>query len=463
MIKKYLVSYFSLLDIKESYFSYIAKNKDEISDITMDMRNSMFIDTRELYTANFPIILDNKGEVCELSTLYIADYLKKNEDLTGKTIDLIAKDIQSYYEFIHIKNLSLFHFPNNKFERVTTQYRKYLMDQVISGNGEVSTVKRKINRIVNFYEFIKKQLQLENAKLENPPYRIKSGKHKYEIEGNFYEKEYRSTDLAVKLSRNSREIDSIFDGGKLRPLLFCEQEIISEYINQYAPRTIQLICSIAFHSGARLQTICTIRKKHIYEMIERKKTASQTYILSVGLGTSIDSKRGKKYVLEIPSWLVDELKKYVESEEWKARALKSFYKNKYENYIFLTKSGQPFYTSKKEVLDRLELVDNYTQKEKMKIYTGEAVRVILNTIYKKITIEHKDFRKFRFHDFRATFGMNLLKLLINKDMEISQILHIIKNRMGHSSLVVTERYLDFKVVLEKYMDVQDELEDKLMR
>jgi integrase len=463
MIKKRQISYFSILEVKKSSYSRVENNELDICDLWGSTKNEHYVDTGEMFTAKFPIIIDNNGKACEFSIAYIAYCLRANSDITGRTLDLIAKDLKSYYDFIEEKKLTLFHFPINKFERITTQYRKYLMEQVISGKGEVSTIKRKINRVVNFYEFLKKQPHLDTVIFENAPYRIKTGKLRFEADGKYYDKEYRTTDLAVKYSKNNKEIDCIYDEGKLRPLLRSEQEVISEYISKYAPRTIQLICSIAFHTGARLQTICTIRKKHIEEMYIRKNTSNMTYLLPVGLGTGIDTKNGKKYILEIPLWLVNDLKKYVESNEWLQRANRSFYKNTQDNYLFLTKRGQSFYTSKKEILDRKNHIKKYEDKEKFNIQTGEAVRVILYQIYNKIIENHKDFKKFRFHDFRATFGMNLLNNLIDKNMELSQVLHIVKNRMGHNKLVVTEKYLDYRGVLEKYSYIQDELENELMR
>lgn len=73
---------------------------------------------------------------------------------------------------------------------------------------------------------------------------------------------------------------------------------------------------------------------------------------------------------------------------------------------------------------------------------------------------------FSFHDLRATFGMNLLDKLMplvdSKELKLSHALIHIKERMGHSSLSTTEKYLNFRERHKIKEQAQDNYETYLM-
>ena len=80
---------------------------------------------------------------------------------------------------------------------------------------------------------------------------------------------------------------------------------------------------------------------------------------------------------------------------------------------------------------------------------------------------------FRFHDLRATYGVNLVRneMAKVKQMESNvsnirgpyyfDILSKVQERMGHSNRLTTERYLKWSEKDDFYMDIQNRYEHML--
>jgi len=76
-------------------------------------------------------------------------------------------------------------------------------------------------------------------------------------------------------------------------------------------------------------------------------------------------------------------------------------------------------------------------------------------------------REIGFHDLRATYGVNLVHLLMKQldktilgqdDSEFFYILNFVKQRMGHASVVTTLRYLRFKTDQSLLIKIQEDYE-----
>ena len=89
-------------------------------------------------------------------------------------------------------------------------------------------------------------------------------------------------------------------------------------------------------------------------------------------------------------------------------------------------------------------------------------RIIIVAVNKSFSHHKFDFS---FHDLRATFGMNMLDNLMplvnSKEMKLSHVLIHIKERMGHSSLSTTEKYLNFRDKHKIKKQAQDNYENYL--
>lgn len=130
-----------------------------------------------------------------------------------------------------------------------------------------------------------------------------------------------------------------------------------------------------------------------------------------------------------------------------------------EQYLFLTVRGVPFYLSKQDNGGRRMSLLRHRK-------VGQGVRqYISDYILPMIQDTHDPNFHYRFHDLRATFGMNVLddkmKLVHEKKMTFAEALNYLQTVMGHSSLRITERYVNYRGRLKMARAVQDDWEQNL--
>jgi integrase len=99
------------------------------------------------------------------------------------------------------------------------------------------------------------------------------------------------------------------------------------------------------------------------------------------------------------------------------------------------------------------------------MHNGEAVRQFISK--RVIPVMRNKLSNsnyiFRYHDLRATFGMNLSESQMRLVEEGKQSLHeateYIKARMGHASTEMTDRYLNYKSNLDAVIVYQENYEE----
>ena len=119
-----------------------------------------------------------------------------------------------------------------------------------------------------------------------------------------------------------------------------------------------------------------------------------------------------------------------------------------QNYLFLTSKGASYYTSLKEIEDRRISKSLHCFKQSR----GLSVRVHIDQMIKKINKNGIYLNNFRFHDLRATFGLNTLNALIRSGFGNDQALMYLKERMGHRSITTTMRYLEYTSFISSVVD-----------
>ena len=136
--------------------------------------------------------------------------------------------------------------------------------------------------------------------------------------------------------------------------------------------------------------------------------------------------------------------------------------------MFLTKLGTPFYTSKaeqQELIDKIKASDSFGAR--LKLYEGEAVRSYLKVVLlPEIRLIDPQFPSFKFHDLRASFGMNLLESQLQHLPEghtAMTAVEYVQARMGHRNISTTLQYLNYKSRLQWRNKIQHEYESSLMK
>jgi hypothetical protein len=257
------------------------------------------------------------------------------------------------------------------------------------------------------------------------------------------------------------------EGETLRPLSDEQISELKDIINSDSWSPIErLIVLTSLLTGARKQTVLTIRVKHINQLIEEKPEPDNTYKLFAGPGTSIDTKNDKKQTLYIPAQLVRELAIYANCEHAKLRREK-FKANYCENYpsvlpvddddmyLFLSDQGNCYYLAKSD--PRYPVVKSRP--------VGQVVDQLKRKILRSASSDFP--RDFYYHWLRASHAY-LLWLAFQKHIESgaineSGVLSFIQKRLHHNQRSTTENYLKLFDNIDFQLDIQEAFEDYLLK
>jgi integrase len=222
-----------------------------------------------------------------------------------------------------------------------------------------------------------------------------------------------------------------------------------------------LIFLVSLFSGARIQTVLTIKVRHV--MQNPVEIGGNDFRLPCGPGTGIDTKGSVKGVLHLPKWLYEALYIYAHSQRAQSRRKKAVGGDNTDQHLFLSNRGAPMYASRPKLgeLGRGPHVSRHTK-------NGQLVRqFIADYLLPAMRLRMSNPRyEFQFHDLRATFGLNRVdawKDKINeKSMTYTEALSQLSQLMWHSSPTITERYLKYREKLALFAAVQDGWNEHLM-
>ncbi len=423
----------------------------------------------------FPIIIRGDGTPWDLGNLYLMyklTDLAKIEPPSVETIQDIAKHLMMYLRWIeHVRaqneTIHELYFPEREEFRVTYSYHRYLRRLLRENPQPISlgVAKARMQAVIGFYRGVLHGGLVRESAIANAPYEAKEiGIPVVNSIGLQYIKQVQTSNLTIKAPRRETVLGAIQDGGNLRPLTEEEQAIVLAELEHYGNRAFQLMCFVALSTGARIQTACTLRVKHVKEMLKSKSVRGEI-LLKVGPGTDIDTKNDVNYRLHFPRKLAEILGEYIASEEHAGRCAKSFYGKSDENYVFLARNGSAYFTSKREIRDRQEgsFSQRISQKDRVAftIQKGYAVRNYIQRLIRDIRCRHPDFNHFRFHDLRATFGMNLVR---DADQAgVRDVRESLRSRMGHKNFQTTQLYLNYDETSEAVQNVTVYHYDRLNR
>lgn len=399
---------------------------------------------------HFPVITNNDGSLWKYGNLFLLSKIKTYSLPSPKTLDSIAVDLMNFKRWCSDKNIDYLSIPR-KIKRPTYLYRSYLQELFNANKISANTLKRKIGTVISFYKYL---IEVENIKFKFPLWedRLSSISYKDEYGSNQY-KQIKTSDLSkVTQSKNQYTYDeTISDGGKLKPLTKKQQIILLKTLKALGNTEMTLGFLIAITTGARIQTVFTLRLKH-FERIPSKN--EEEIKIKVGYGTDCDTKYNKQQILFFPLWLYDKIRIYILSPRAIKRRNHAKHLFDYDNlqYVFLSNRGTPVYSAQN---DKYRVL--YREPP-----NGSIVRQFISKNLKKSLIKSNDYFKFSFHDLRATFGMNLLDkgmpLIKSGEMELSTLLFYIKERMAHSRLETTSQYLNYRNINKLKMQAQDNFE-----
>ncbi|ALX12004.1 hypothetical protein P350_10850 [Burkholderia cepacia JBK9] len=389
----------------------------------------------------FPVVLGDDGAPWAEATVYILSRLENSVLPNMATYSSIADDLAAYRRFLDESKLDWMVFPRNKFERPTYRYHGHLKLAVEAGKLAASTAKRRMGNVIAFYTWLRKSERVFEP--EHEPWKesdryidLTSGK------GFRMSKRVTTTDISIAISKQDDPYDGVIeDGGKLRPLPTEEQEWLVDALLAIDNTEMTLIHLFSMLTGARIQSVLTCRVKHAL-LPYNERTMSEVRI-PAGLGTGIDTKFDKNIVLHVPIWFQKLLRIYAFSERARKRRHRAVGGDTEDQYLFLSIRGAAMYRSKQNsrVFD-----EAYKLKHGK---NGQGVREFIDGRVIPYIREHNHPSfSYRFHDLRATCGMNAtdsqLKLVEEGETTLYEAREYVRTLLSHESSEQTERYLKFR-------------------
>ncbi|EBV3304134.1 site-specific integrase [Salmonella enterica subsp. enterica serovar Enteritidis] len=408
------------------------------------------------------VILQPDGSIWRDGSLYLYS-LSVEQGKKAPTLENIAGDLCDFMNKMQEGGRDYLNFEGESYSRPTYYYKAQMKKAIqrkersgTTGSGEKlgrGTANRKITSMIGFYRW------MVNTGRFKPQQAMWVSTTKYisydDRHGFRQSREIICTDLTFRKVAAISIGDYIEDGGKLYPIpRENQQALMAALVRLHNPEML-LIYIIALATGMRIQSILNLRYHCIRQDVgsPENKNRNALYAITIGGLTNVGAKGGKEQHVLMPAWLHYRLTIYLNSQRYKDRNMKSPIRNIYDQYLFLTRTGKPYYVAEEDS----ELFGYSNER-------GSAIRQFATKILQELAKEGLAF-KYQFHDLRATFSMNLIednmKLVEKGEMSQLQLLDLVRRRLNHSSVDVSMRYLRFRLDHPLVAHAQSEFESHL--
>ncbi|MEE4104489.1 integrase [Pseudomonas viridiflava] len=370
---------------------------------------------------HFPCLLQPDGSPWALGNLYLLDLVATGATASQATVEKHALALQDFFGIMLDLGLNFLNFSLRKARRPTYAYSYHYRDVIKEFPRKGQRANAMIRKIVAFYRWLLQRGFVPEQAMwkESTGYiRLKNKA------GMSYDKKITRTDLTLKVIKNL--------GAKaLRAYDEAEQKALVETLLQIDNTEMTLGFLLAIVTGARLQTVFTLQANALDGYDGR-----DYHPVVVGEGGFADSKFQKRFPILIPGWLVLALKTYLASKRYAARKDKSFYSNTESTYIFLAKTGAPYYAKGDDTF-----ASDYRSQR-----IGKSVQAFIFQQLNPALAQSGYAFKARFHNLRASFSENVvvdnLDRLNAGIITWIELLNIVSERLAHSSIEETENYIN---------------------
>ena len=416
---------------------------------------------------NMPFLLTAEGKPWYEANHYLCSLVQYKHKMARPTEDVRRKASQllRYKLFTEENDIDWLDFTKRRpSQRPTYRYFYHLAE--IEGL-KPAVVNQYTSTVYNFYKHITEHWpdygidleRVDSVKTVRVYYQHSTGSGSKDVE-------VRSQTKSVP-PRGNDPIGFVRDDGELlRPLTLDQFAELKSIINSDDWSPIErLIVLFAVMTGARKQTVLTIRLKHVRAMLKNGPERDGTYKLFAGPGTVINTKNSKHQTLYIPSQLVKELAIYADCK--RAQELRSKFKEEYRTahpdlpeinnedlYLFISNQGNCYYMGKDD--PRYPIVKSKP--------VGQVVENLKRKILRSAS---EDFPKdFYYHWLRATYAYLLWKALQvfvdSGELRPTAVMGFIQNRLHHTNPETTENYLKLFNNVHILYDTQGAFEDILL-
>lgn len=413
---------------------------------------------------NLPFLFHANGDPWQEANAYLLGIMRDKAPENRRTDDARrrASKLLDYLRFCEDNGLDWLDFSGTRPpHRPTYKYFYHL----INSGGRCNAVINQYTAVVyHFYQYISKywhDLDMKRVDtVKQLRFIVQSPKGARIIDAQRRSQTRRSP------ANNAMPIGFVReDGENLRPLSNRELGAFLQIIrNEKEWSTIErLILLTSLMTGARKQTVLTMRLKHLKAFQSDRLLRDGSYRLHAGPGTGIDTKNDKAQTLYFPRQLAEELITLASSVMMKTRRAKlraqleamqsELLMGEEDMYLFLSNQGNCYYMAKSD--------PRYSVAKSRQ--TGQVTDTIKRKFFKKFANELP--KDFSYHWLRATYAYQLYQRLqvLVKDglLQLGEDIDFIQKRMHHQSRETTENYLKLFTVTHDKVIAQEVWESKL--
>ncbi|ECR8418896.1 site-specific integrase [Salmonella enterica] len=397
----------------------------------------------------FPVVRLADGGPWAEANVWLIDMMESKPSPNMLTFASIADDLVAFRRYLDDEGIDWLTFPANKRQRPTYRYSASIRLAVQAGELSAGVARRRMGVVLRFYRWLMTEAGFRPA---NAPWVESDRFIEFRDQKGFSNViVVKTTDLSISGRRADDPWDDhIKDGGRLRPLPSSEQSVLLESLATLGNTEMTLVHLFALLTGARIQTVLTVRAKHV--MHKPAGLHGDDIRLACGPGTGVDTKGGVKGVLHLPRGLYERLYVYVHSDRARKRRQLADGGDHPDQLLFLSHRGAQFYEDR---ASRTPLTTGPHVRRHVK--TGQAVRqFIRDELLPMMRVQLGNPRyEFSFHDLRATFGLNMVDAMTANGTKYTRALDQLRQLMWHAQPSTTERYLAYRENRKLFDVVQD--------
>lgn len=357
---------------------------------------------------NVPCIFFSDGEPWQAANKYALSKAQSVKGNNSKTVLSNMNHLKGYADWLEDNNIDWRCFPKKKKDRCLFLYRGHLIEQRDSGVISPSTATSRMAAIIRFYRWAKVYGWVEKKSLWEDQNKILSF-----INSVGFERTMSVTSSELSIPNRARPGLMLEDG--LTPLLFEDRDVLIQFLRSQEMTELYLMFLIGFFSGARSETIRTLRLSNVENALDDSSSSVMKRI-HVGPGTKVKTKFDISGCLLFPEPLLNELQRYMYSPRRLVR--QSLAREENKALLFLTERGNP--------------------------YSDTSFTKIMSYLREKL-ISHglTQYRNLKFHQSRATYGTQLMTYAMKSLSSQVDAIVFVRDAMLHKDESVTWKYIKF--------------------
>lgn len=352
----------------------------------------------------FPILLKANHDVFVEGMEFLVHHcLKRGSVQSRRSWETFGRDLCDYFEFIEANRFDWRELDHRNHETLLALYRDVSFDRF---NLSASTVNRRLHLVIKFYQFALKQGWVSTLPYDLETVRVRQPKGflaHTDTSGGYAVK----PDVLLKTSPT-----------KIKVL---NKEQVDELLKTIKNKTLRLIVRLALLTGLRKEELLTFP---VTCVSAPQSISARSHVVVELDPQQMSTKGGKPRTIHVPISLMADLWDYVIHE--RHETIRQHGTD--PKTLFVTAKGNPW-----------------------------SIRTSFNNSLNRLDLSFACHP----HILRHTYATHTLKSLLSRKSTTFNPLIYVRDRLGHSSITTTEKYLHFLDDIEDDLrtSYQEEIEE----